>query len=149
MRIYQQRFRVHVRIAAIAAALALVLSVGAISALAGRPSSATLNVPDGEFGEMAMATVDWGGGSAKEAKAAESTDYKFWRLLVQCYQDDERVYKRFSNFDGTYSEFPLGPTPLWRSGAAECTADLGYFFKGNVTKWRTVTSAGFSVTDPS
>jgi len=46
---------------------------------------------------------------------------------VQCYQNGTWVYEQWQGFFAGWTggqTFTLGPTGLWQSGAADCTADL-------------------------
>ncbi len=131
------------RTAVVVLAVATLMAVLAAPALAGKPTKYDLTVPDGYYGETVMATAT-SGGVAAAASSEDAADYTYWRVLARCYQQGELVFKHYALFDGAYSSFPLGPTRAWQDGPAECTAELGYFHKGSVTRWRVVDSTAFA-----
>jgi len=87
-------------------------------------------VPDGTFAGTTTATLNPGGSET-------------WAMAA-CYQNGTIVYKQYvKNSADNTATFTLGPTPSWSGGAATCTAEEGYFFKG--TRWRVLASTTFSV----
>lgn len=133
----------NLRTAFVLLAVATLMTVLAAPALAGKPTRYELTVPDGYFGETVTATAA-SGGVVTAASSDDAADYTYWRVLAQCYQQGELVFKHYALFDGAYSLLPLGPTRSWQEGSAECTAELGYFHKGSVTRWRVVDSTTFA-----
>ena len=131
------------RTAMIVIAVAALTAALAAPALAGKPAKYELSVPDGYYGETVMATAALGG-VVTAASSEDAADYTYWRVLAQCYQQGELVFKHYALFDGAYSSIPLGPTRSWQEGPADCTAELGYFHKGSVTRWRVVDSTTFA-----
>jgi hypothetical protein len=120
---------------AFVAGFALVLPLTFIGAADAAPrNSLTVSNPAPVFGEQVTFTV-------------ESNVDRPW-VHVQCFQDGKRVYSHtndYSPLSVTGQVFTLGPTTLWQSGAASCTADL-ITFKSNSTKWpRPLASTGFEV----
>lgn len=126
-----------VLIAGIVAALLLALSpvfkpaadlAGPQAVLAGR--SGNISVPDGAFAGTTTATVNPGGSGT-------------W-AYARCYQDGTLVYAQYvrANSDNQ-AMFTLGPTPMWQSGAADCTAEEGTW--GRNGRWRVVADTTFHV----
>jgi hypothetical protein len=115
--------------------LALVaLSLVAGTALAGKPSGGVatggaVRVLDGSFGGTTTAYA--GPSSATTVRA-------------RCYQAGTLVYEQYRPFDASRTAIlMLGPTPAWASGAANCTAEDGYWRRG--TTWRVTSRSTFSV----
>ena len=130
----------HVRFA-IAVVLVLVgtLLMSAGIASAAKPSAMSVLVEDAAFGDVVAATVS---GSTLAAKASQESTEKLW-VFGRCYQGDAWVYGQYSLVSGGSASLQLGPTPSWRSGAADCVAELGYFAKNG--KWRGMDTTSFSV----
>src|SRR5262249_48924003 len=64
---------------------------------------------------------------------------------VKCFQNGTRVYEQWNGFYASYQfgqTFTVGPTQLWTSGAANCTADLDYFTSNGTA--RTLASTSFN-----
>ena len=91
---------------------------------------ANITVPDGVFAGTTTATLNPGGSDA-------------W-AYARCYQDGTLVYAQYvrSTSSGT-ATFTLGPTPMWDSGAANCTAEEGSWGKNG--RWRAVATTTFNV----
>ena len=106
------------------------------TASAGRPLSGTVTVPDGVYAGTTMAQA---GGAAM----ASSTGSGFW-VQSRCYQDGVGVYAQGLKVDAAgQATLTLGPTGAWTGGAADCTADLGYFTSNR--RWKVVASTTFHV----
>lgn len=119
---------------ALAAALLVTLSGTAFAAKGGNkggtsgsgPSSVAISVPDGVFAGTTTAETAPG----------------LW-VKADCYQSGTLVYEDYELADATGSAvLPLGPTMLWTSGAASCTAQAGSINNG---KFRAAASTTFSV----
>jgi hypothetical protein len=115
-------------------ALIAALVVGALAgtALAGKPgggsTSSAMRVDDGVF--AGTTTAHRGSTSAVWAHA-------------KCYQAGVLVFEQWRMYvDGT-TELSLGPTPKWSAGAANCTAEEGYYVR--MTRWRSSGSTTFNV----
>ena len=93
---------------------------------AGATSSGSIVVPDGFFGGTTAATVN---GSASWVHAS-------------CSQFGMEVYGQYVAVSGGSATFTLGPTPLWPSGAASCTADAGDWSANG--RWQSAYSTTFS-----
>jgi len=63
---------------------------------------------------------------------------------LNCYQNGALVAQGWATFfaGGTPGSFGLA-SPIWKSGAADCTADLGMFSKNG--KWNVLASSSFHV----
>jgi hypothetical protein len=63
---------------------------------------------------------------------------------LNCYQNGALVAQGWATFfaGGTPGSFGLA-SPIWKSGAADCTADLGMF--SNNGKWKVLASTSFHV----
>jgi hypothetical protein len=63
---------------------------------------------------------------------------------LNCYQNSALVAQGWATFfaGGTPGTFGLS-SPIWKSGAADCTADLGMF--SNNGKWKVLASTSFHV----
>ena len=63
---------------------------------------------------------------------------------LNCYQSGALAAQGWATFfaGGTPGSFGLS-SPIWKSGAADCTADLGMF--SNNGKWRVLASTSFHV----
>lgn len=63
---------------------------------------------------------------------------------LNCYQNGALVAQGWATFfaGGTPGSFGLA-SPLWKSGAADCTADLGMY--SNNGKWNVLASSSFHV----
>lgn len=102
--------------------------VGPQAVLAGRTGNIT--VPDGTFAGTTTATLN-PGGSGVWAKA-------------ECYQGGTLVYAQYVKGNSlNEATFTLGPTPMWTSGAANCTAEEGTW--GRNGRWRVVAETTFNV----
>ena len=65
---------------------------------------------------------------------------------LKCSKGGVLVYEQWNGFYGSYQfgqTFTLGPTQMWTSGAANCTAYLDYFTSNGSA--RTLASTSFSV----
>ncbi len=92
----------------------------------GTPASIT--VPDGVFAGTTTATANPGG---------EGT----W-VHAKCYQAGSLVLEQWRMVDSNnQATLNLGPTQLWQSGAADCTAEEGYF--GNNSAFRVMAGTTF------
>jgi hypothetical protein len=126
----------HVARAGRAALLAaLVLSLAAGTALAGKPSggkgstTATVRVDNGVF---AGTTTAYAGPSTAT-----------W-VRARCYQGGVLVFEQYRQFDSSRrATLQLGPTPSWSGGAASCNAQDGYWRNGST--WRATSTSSFSV----
>jgi len=95
----------------------------------GGGSDASVTVPDGVFGGTTTATANPGG--------------DFW-LKARCFQNGTLVYYQSEHVDlNNQVVFTLGPTPLWIGGAADCTAEAGYYATN--WAWRSLATTTFSV----
>lgn len=93
-------------------------------------TSAAISVPDGVFGATTTATVSSAGSGAT--------------ALANCYQGGLLVYAQYVSVDASgHATFQLGPTPMWASGSASCTAEVGAF--SQTGRWQTLASTTFSV----
>ena len=112
--------------------LIALLVVGAMAgtAFAGKPTaggtSSGVRVDDGVH---AGTTTAYQGASAA-----------VW-IHAQCFQGGSLVYEQWRSYTGGTTTLSLGPTPNWSSGAANCTADEGYFARNN--RWRVSSSTTF------
>ena len=116
-------------------ALISLLVVGLIAgtAFAARPGSVTAT---GSF------TVD-DGTFAGTTLAHRGSSGAVW-VHAKCYQGGTLVFEQWRMYvDGTAS-LSLGPTPLWSSGSANCTAEEGSYARNN--RWRSAGSTTFNVT---
>ncbi len=113
--------------------LIALLVVGAMAgtAFAGKPTaggtSSGVRVDDGVY---AGTTTAYQGASAA-----------VW-IHAQCFQGGSLVYEQWRSYTGGTTTLSLGPTPNWSSGAANCTADEGYFARNN--RWRVSGSTTFN-----
>ena len=112
----------------------LVVGLLAGSALAAKPvpgglSGSSFRVDDGVF---ATTTVAHKGSSSAT-----------W-VHAKCYQGGTLVFEQWRSYlaDGT-TTLSLGPTPMWSSGSATCTAEEGYYAR--LTRWRLSGSTTFNV----
>jgi hypothetical protein len=135
-----RRFRIGVVLAAVVMLMAV-----AAPGNASKPDRYDLFVPDGQYGTTVVATV---GDTATVRLSGDTSEFEYWRVRTQCTQDGTRVLHHYARFDGQSAEIPLGPTRLWTSGPADCTAELGYFRNGVHTRWRVVSKASFHALDP-
>ena len=92
--------------------------------------SVVIAVPDGRFAGTTAATLS--SGSAVWA-------------LAECYQGGTLVYGQYVKASSNTATFTLGPTPLWKSGPADCTAEAGGW--GSNGRWRAVASTTFHVSE--
>jgi len=90
----------------------------------------SITVADGVFAGTTTGTLNPGGSDT-------------W-AMASCYQGGTLVYRQYvrNGADNTVT-FTLGPTPSWSGGAATCTAEEGYFFKGS--RWRVMADTTFNV----
>ena len=117
------------RIVSVAVVLVALLFVALASpAEAARKSSSSVSVADGKFATTSMAYV---GGDKTQVRVASSTtaDNSMVRVKAECFQNGELVYRHYALVTDGVAALPLGPTPNWQSGDAECTAELGEFDK--------------------
>jgi hypothetical protein len=90
-------------------------------------TTATVTVPDGVFGGTTTAVTTPG----------------LW-VYAACSQNGTVVYKAYVQTDATGDAvLTLGPTPMWTSGAAACTAQAGSF--SSTGAWRSQASTTFNV----
>jgi len=112
---------------------AIVVGVIAGTALAGKPggtnSTSAFRVDDGPFAGVTVAHRGSSGAVWVHAK---------------CFQGGTLVFEQWRKYiaDGT-TELSLGPTPLWQSGSANCTAEEGSYGRNN--RWRASGSTTFNV----
>ena len=88
-------------------------------------------MPDGVFGGTTTATANPGGDVAVHA---------------QCVQGGVTVYAEVVSVDAqNQAVLTLGPTPRWSGGAADCTAEEGYWTRTG--RWRVLAATTFHVSD--
>ena len=98
------------------------------AANAGR-AGANLTVPDGVFGGTTVALANPGGAGT-------------W-VHATCTQGRLTVLAQWARVDSTnHATLQLGPTPVWSSGGASCSAEEGYFASNG--RWRVQDTASFS-----
>ena len=126
---------IHSGQAVLEGALIATLVVGALAgtALAGKPSggaaASPMHVDDGVY--------------AGTTAAHRGTSSAVW-VHAKCYQSGTLVFEQWRMYvDGT-ATLSLGPTPKWSAGAANCTAEEGYYVR--TTRWRSTGSTTFNVT---
>lgn len=133
------------RATAFVAVLMITMAFVALSspAEAARKTSATVSVADGQFATVGMAYV---GGDKVEVSitSKEATASNMVRVRAECFQDGQLVYRQYSSVSNGAAALTLGPTPLWQSGDADCTAELGEFDKR--MRFRVSASDTFHVT---
>lgn len=134
----------HVGLVALEALLVAVLVWLAAMTLAGASQSGgligtaqagrdpvTVTVRNAAFGGTAVVTTTRAGDAA-------------W-VHVDCTQTGVIVHSQWARLDAKgRAKVTLGPTSRWTSGAAACTAEIGYFSSNG--RWRVDTVASFSVT---
>ena len=115
------------------AALIALLVVGLIAgtAFAGKPGSSTAGAFRVDNGVFAGNTL-----------AHQGSSTNTW-VRAMCYQGGIKVFEQYRSYDGGLASLTLGPTPMWESGAATCTAQEGSWRRG--TTWRAAGSTTFSV----
>ncbi len=110
----------------------LVVGLIAGTAFAGKPgsggSTTAFRVDDGVF--------------AGNTLAHQGSSTNTW-VRAMCYQGGVKVFEQYRSYDGGVASLTLGPTPMWESGAATCTAQEGSWRRG--TTWRAGASTTFSV----
>ena len=95
----------------------------------GGGTSGSITVPDGVFAGTTTATANPGGDGT-------------W-VHFRCYQNGGVAGEAYIRVDSNnQATVQLGPTPSWSGGAAECTADEGYWSNGH---WRVVATTTFQV----
>jgi hypothetical protein len=108
---------------AVVALAAAILAVTPAFAAKGHGSSISLAVPAG------AAAADLTIGSQATFDVSTTATSKPW-VDARCYQNGALVYEQWAAFypgsiDYKYGDiFTLGPTRMWSSGSADCTADL-------------------------
>lgn len=103
---------------------------GVDDANAARNYAGHISVPDGNYGETTVATVNPGG--------------DVW-VRARCYQGG-LVYEQYVKANGeNQATLSLGPTPSWTGGDATCTAQEGEFTRNN--RWRVLAETTFSAWD--
>ena len=111
----------------------LVVGVMAGTAAAGKPGDVALTSPftvdDGRFA----------GTTAAHRGASGAT----W-VHAKCYQGGTLVFEQWRMYVDGAATLSLGPTPLWSSGSANCTAEEGSYSRNN--RWRQAGSTTFNVT---
>ena len=106
--------------------------IAGIAGVSAARTTGHITVPDGVFAGTTTATLNPGGDTA-------------W-AYVECFQNGTLVYQQYLKGNlSNEATFSLGPTPLWSSGAANCTAEEGYW--GKNMHWRTLAATTFSVSD--
>ncbi len=112
---------------ALVAAAALVVPFSAVAAASG--AGASITVPNGVFAGTTTATVHTGPAT--------------W-VHAACYQNGARVYEQYVKTDSNnQAVLTLGPTPLWPSGSASCTAAEGTWMANG--KFKVTATTTFSV----
>jgi hypothetical protein len=98
---------------------------------AGAPAAAPTSTTAPHFGDMVTFEV---------TTSATTTPF----VNLNCYQNAALVAQGWDTFfvGGAPGTFGLS-SPIWRSGAADCTADLGMF--SNNGKWKVLASTSFHV----
>jgi hypothetical protein len=132
------------RIATAAAILAALAVAGTASASASKSSSSIsqpIVVAAGSFAP-ASSTVPQYGETITFNVSTTATSTPFVNL--NCYQNSALVAQGWATFfdGGSAGSFGLS-SPIWKSGAADCTADLGMF--SNNGKWKVLASTTFHV----
>lgn len=114
--------------------LVALLIVGLIAgtALAGKPT--------GGAGTSAMRVDD--GVFAGTTTAYRGTSTAVW-VHAKCYQGGTIVFEQWRMYVDATATLSLGPTPSWSSGAANCTAEEGYYSRN--MRWRSIGSTVFNV----
>jgi hypothetical protein len=113
---------------------AIVVGLIAGTALAGKPPSggsttSSFRVDDGPFAGVTVAHRGSSGAVWVHAK---------------CFQGGTLVFEQWRKYlAGGTTELSLGPTPMWQSGSANCTAEEGSYSRNN--RWRASGSTTFSV----
>ena len=103
---------------------------GVDNANAARNYSGHISVPDGNYGDTTVATVNPGG--------------DVW-VRARCYQGS-LVYEQYVKTNGdNQATLTLGPTPNWTGGDATCTAQEGTFGKTN--RWKVLAETTFNAWD--
>ena len=132
------------RIATAAAILVALAVAGTASAAASKSSSSISQPIVVAAGSLAPAssTAPQFGDSITFSVSTTATDNPFVNL--NCYQNSALVAQGWASFfpGGAPGTFGLA-SPLWKSGAADCTADLGMFASNG--KWKVLASTNFHV----
>jgi hypothetical protein len=107
-----------------AAAMAVVLVVGASTALAGKPSSSLKLVPMADGARLASTAEPSYGDQITFEVSTTETDRPFVNL--RCYQGDAFVADGWHGFFASYVPEPVFTlrSDYWTGGAADCTARL-------------------------
>src|SRR5436190_7567516 len=98
---------------------------------AGAPAAAPTSTTAPHFGDTVTFEV---------STAATTTPF----VNLNCYQNGALASQGWATFfaGGTPGSFGL-TSPIWKSGAADCTADLGMYSKNG--KWNVLASTSFHV----
>jgi hypothetical protein len=131
---------------AVAATIAVSL-VFAGTAFAGKTSSSSISQPivvssGAPVAGPTSTTAPQFGDTVTFDVSTTATTTPFVNL--NCYQSGALVAQGWATFfaGGTPGSFGLS-SPIWKSGAADCTADLGMF--SNNGKWKVLASTSFHV----
>jgi hypothetical protein len=98
---------------------------------AGAPATAPTSTTTPQFGDTVTFEV---------STTATTTPF----VNLNCYQNGALVAQGWATFfvGGAPGSFGLS-SPIWKSGAADCTADLGMYL--NNSKWKVLASTSFHV----
>jgi hypothetical protein len=132
----------------IATSLAVVFAlVFAGAAFAGKTSSSSISPPivvsaGAPTATQASTTGPHFGDTITFDVATSATTTPFVNL--NCYQNGALAAQGWATFSAGGSPGTFGlSSPIWKSGAADCTADLGMF--SNNGKWKVLASTTFHV----
>ena len=95
----------------------------------------------GAMAGTAFAGKPSAGGTSSGVRVDDGV-YAGTTIHAQCFQGGALVYEQWRSYTGGTTTLSLGPTPNWSSGAANCTADEGYFARNN--RWRVSGSTTFN-----
>jgi hypothetical protein len=135
-------------VAAAVVALALALAPGAI---AGKPGGGGTGSTGGTGGTISLVLIDSPDGlphfgTHVTFNVSTSSTTQPW-VRLQCYVGGTLVYDMSNGiFPTSLNEmFTLGPTPLWSSGASDCTATLENLTGGKRGSAQTLATTTFHV----
>jgi hypothetical protein len=128
---------------------AIVIALAAAPAIAGGKGGGTNSVALHRYTDAARTAT-----SSSEANFGEQVTFDVTSsvsqpyVLAECFQDGTRVYAELHGFWSGYmfgTVYTLGPTQVWQSGGADCTASL---VDQSRSRTRVLATTSFHVNDP-